>query len=338
MELAEKILQGNQRAIAKGISLVENRKEGHRSLMSQLYSHARKAHIVGITGSPGAGKSSLVNGLVAQWRKQGKTVAVIAIDPTSPFSGGALLGDRIRMRDLEEDDGVFIRSMGTRGSLGGLSEACQDVVRLMDAAGFDIVIVETVGVGQSELDIMKTADTVGLVLYPSGGDVIQAFKAGIMEIADLFIINKADLPGVAQLKGELQDLLHLTEQREAWQPPIVETISTEKKGMAEVVEKLIEHHEYLASSGMKTERRLSQKEQEMMRRLSERFKAEISPHLKQMFNEMREKAEFKQTFDEIVKNEHTQQLLEIDPYQEADILFDKWLAAARLSGEESADQ
>ena len=185
LALAEKILQGNQRAIAKGISLVESRRKGHRKLMSHLYSHARSAHVVGITGSPGAGKSSLVNGLVAQWRKQGKTVAVIAIDPTSPFSGGALLGDRIRMRDLEEDDSVFIRSMGTRGSLGGLSEACQDAVRIMDAAGFDIILVETVGVGQSELDIMKTADTVGLVLYPSGGDVIQAFKAGIMEIADI---------------------------------------------------------------------------------------------------------------------------------------------------------
>ncbi|WP_078593480.1 methylmalonyl Co-A mutase-associated GTPase MeaB [Evansella clarkii] len=311
MELAEKILNGDHRAIARAVSLIEDRKPEHRELMSRLYPHGGKAHIIGITGSPGAGKSSLVNGLLGEWRRQGKKVAVIAVDPTSPFSGGALLGDRIRMRDHEEDDDVFIRSMGTRGSLGGLSEACQDVVRIMDAAGFDLVIVETVGVGQSELDIMKTADTVVLVLYPSGGDVIQAFKAGIMEIADLFIINKADLPGVEQLKGELEDLLHITERTESWEPPVIQTVSTTKKGMKQVTDKAAAHHEYLVTTDMKTERRLSQKEQEVMRRLSERFFQDINPIIKQ-------------TFDQFSGGSGEAQLIEEDPYDLAEQIYMIW--------------
>ncbi|UTR12238.1 methylmalonyl Co-A mutase-associated GTPase MeaB [Evansella sp. LMS18] len=311
MELAEKILNGDYRAIARAVSLIEDRKPEHRELMSRLYPHGGKAHIIGITGSPGAGKSSLVNGLLGEWRRQGKKVAVIAVDPTSPFSGGALLGDRIRMRDHEEDDDVFIRSMGTRGSLGGLSEACQDVVRVMDAAGFDLVIVETVGVGQSELDIMKTADTVVLVLYPSGGDVIQAFKAGIMEIADLFIINKADLPGVEQLKGELEDLIHITERTESWEPPVIQTVSTTKKGMKQVTDKAAAHHDYLFSTGMKTERRLSQKEQEVMRRLSERFFQDINPIIKQ-------------TFDQFSGGSGETQLIEEDPYDLAEQIYMIW--------------
>ncbi|MBU9724336.1 methylmalonyl Co-A mutase-associated GTPase MeaB [Bacillus alkalicola] len=302
-KLAEQIVSGNHRALAKGISLVENRSSDHRKLLSLLYPHVGRAQTIGITGSPGAGKSSLVNGLVKEWRKQGKTVAVVAVDPTSPFSGGALLGDRVRMRDHDEDEGVFIRSMGTRGSLGGLSEACQDVVRLMDAAGFDLVVVETVGVGQSELDIMKTTDTVALVLYPSGGDVIQAFKAGIMEIADLFVINKADLPGVDQLRGELRDLIHITKGEEDWNPPITETVSTQKQGMENVVEEVLAHHHYLISSGRKTERRFSQRKQEVMRRLHERFTAEIE-----------------QVVEEYMNTEGESQ----DPYDAAEHIYERW--------------
>ncbi|UCZ53053.1 methylmalonyl Co-A mutase-associated GTPase MeaB [Bacillus shivajii] len=304
MDLGGKIRKGDQRALAKAISIVEDRKHGYRSLLSRLYDENNKGQIIGVTGSPGAGKSSLVNMLVKEWRKRGKTVAIAAVDPTSPFSGGALLGDRVRMKDHEEDDGVFIRSLGTRGSLGGLSEACQDVVRLMSASGFDLVVVETVGVGQSELDIMKTADSVALVLYPSGGDVIQAFKAGIMEIADLFIINKADLPGVDQLKGELEDLLHISERFGKWSPPIVETISTENKGMNEVVEKLDEHFRFLVSSSERTERRLSQRKQEVTRRLQEQFLFEISPLLDRYFTH--------------------QEVLEQDPYETSEKIFQLW--------------
>ncbi|MBM7095553.1 methylmalonyl Co-A mutase-associated GTPase MeaB [Bacillus sp. H-16] len=273
--IAERIRNKELRALARGISYVEDNHEQKQELLSMLFPHTGKAHIVGITGSPGAGKSSLVNGLVKVWRKQGKTVGIVAVDPTSPFSGGALLGDRVRMRDHEEDDGVFIRSMGTRGSLGGLSEACKDAIRLMDASGLDIVIVETVGVGQSELDIMKIADTIALVLYPSGGDVIQAFKAGIMEIADVFVINKADLPGVDQLKGEVEDLLHLTAEHKDWKPPILKTVSTEGKGMDDVVSRITAHKEQLLLSGGGTERRFSQLEEEVTRRLKEQFAEDI---------------------------------------------------------------
>jgi len=303
------IINGNQRALAKAISIVEDRKPEHRQLMKQLYAYTGNSHIIGITGSPGGGKSSLVNGLVHEWRKKGETVAIVAIDPTSPFSGGALLGDRIRMRGHEEDDGVFIRSMGTRGSLGGLSEACQDTVRLMEAAKFDRIIIETVGVGQSELDIMKTADTIALVLYPSGGDLIQAFKAGIMEIADLFIINKADLPGVEQLKGELEDLLHITHVPEKWDPPILATISTEKKGLKKVTEALEEHHQHLVSSDEKTERRLSQKGSEIERRLLERVRSEITPFIQESIKE----------------SNRQDKLEETDPYESAEKIFKQWM-------------
>ncbi|WP_026691620.1 methylmalonyl Co-A mutase-associated GTPase MeaB [Alteribacter aurantiacus] len=279
--IAQRIRNGELRALARGISYIENHHEQKRELLSTLFPHTGRAHIVGITGSPGAGKSSLVNGLVKVWRKEGKTVGIVAVDPTSPFSGGALLGDRVRMRDHEEDDGVFIRSMGTRGSLGGLSEACKDAIRLMDASGLDVVLVETVGVGQSELDIMKIADTIALVLYPSGGDVIQAFKAGIMEIADVFVINKADLPGVNQLRGEVEDLLHLTSEDKDWKPPILETVSTEGKGMWEVVAELNAHKALLTQSTTGTERRLSQLEEEVTRRIKEQFVEEISPLVKE---------------------------------------------------------
>ncbi|MCE7792440.1 methylmalonyl Co-A mutase-associated GTPase MeaB [Salipaludibacillus sp. CUR1] len=310
-KIADELLNGKQRALAKAISIVEDRKPSHRELMKQIYPHTGNAHIIGITGSPGAGKSSLVNGLVREWRKKGQSVAIAAIDPTSPFSGGALLGDRIRMQDHEDDEGVFIRSMGTRGSLGGLSEACQDTVRLMEAAKFDKVVIETVGVGQSELDIMKTADTIALVLYPSGGDVIQAFKAGIMEIADLFIINKADLPGVEQLKGELEDLLHITSLPESWEPPILPAISTEKRGVSEVAESLDNHHRHLLLSEEKSERRISQKESEVERRLIERLKEEFTPYIKESLNQ---------------SNHGKGQLQEADPYELAEVIYKQWLA------------
>ncbi|QKS72791.1 methylmalonyl Co-A mutase-associated GTPase MeaB [Paenalkalicoccus suaedae] len=275
----EKLLQGDHRTLAKAISAVENRSDDHRRIMKDAYPHTGGAQVIGITGSPGAGKSSLVTELVKEWRSAGDTVAIVAVDPTSPFSGGALLGDRIRMHAHDGDPGVFIRSMGTRGSLGGLSEACQDTVRLMEAAGFDRIIIETVGVGQSELDVMKTADTIVLVLYPSGGDIIQAFKAGIMEIADLFVINKADLPGVPQLRGELEDLVHMTKADATWEPPIVETVATSGSGRQDVVKQIKKHHEYLKSSGEKHVRRAAQRETEVMRRLLQRVELDVQQEI-----------------------------------------------------------
>lgn len=309
------LLLGNQRALAQAISIVEDRKPEHRALMREIYPKTGNAHIIGVTGSPGGGKSTLVNGLVREWRREGDTVAIVAVDPTSPFSGGALLGDRIRMKDHEDDTGVFIRSMGTRGSLGGLSEACQDTVRLMEAAGFDRIVIETVGVGQSELDIMKTADSIALVLYPSGGDVIQAFKAGIMEIADLFIINKADLPGVEQLKGELEDLIHITAKPNSWDPPILLTVSTEKSGMKDVIQAMGNHHRHLVSSDEKLERRRNQKANEIERRLVEKVKEGLSPYIEEALN--------KQKQDKATGNK--------DPYDVSEKIYKKWMK--RLSKE-----
>ncbi|MGJ9385438.1 methylmalonyl Co-A mutase-associated GTPase MeaB [Salipaludibacillus sp. CF4.18] len=303
------LLLGNQRALAQAISLVEDRKPEYRELMREIYPRTGNAHIIGVTGSPGAGKSTLVNGLVREWRRAGDTVAIIAVDPTSPFSGGALLGDRIRMKDHEEDLGVFIRSMGTRGSLGGLSEACQDTVRLMEAAGFDRIVIETVGVGQSELDIMKTADSIALVLYPSGGDVIQAFKAGIMEIADLFIINKSDLPGVEQLKGELEDLIHITSKPNSWDSPVLMTVSTEKSGMVDVIQAMENHHQHLVSTGEKRERRRDQKAVEIERRLAERLKEQFIPYIEETLNTL----------------ENDKETQSDDPYDIAEKIYKRWI-------------
>lgn len=247
MDLVAGILEGNRRALAKGITLVENGEPEKYRILAELHPHTGKSMIVGITGSPGAGKSSLVDQLTKSYRKRGKTVAVVAVDPTSPFSGGALLGDRIRMQDNTLDPGVFIRSMGTRGSLGGLSRSTKEVLTLFDAFGFDVIIVETVGVGQVELDIMDTADTVVVVLTPAGGDVIQTLKAGIMEIADVFAINKADLDGADRVVSEINKTLDLSHGD--WRPPVVKTVSLDGQGVDELVDEIANHWEYLISSG-----------------------------------------------------------------------------------------
>src|SRR5690625_5226871 len=229
-EIVERMKNKDIRALAKAITMVENDHPEKLELLSDVFSLQKHALYLGLTGSPGAGKSSLVNRLITQLRNEGKTVAVIAVDPTSPFSGGALLGDRIRMNQHFTDDGVYIRSMATRGSLGGLARATKDTLRICDAYGFDIVLVETVGVGQSELDIMKVVDTTAVGLEPSSGDVIQRFKGGIMEIADIFVINKADLQGVTKLKRLLNEQVMMTATNEH-RTPIIKTISTENKGI-----------------------------------------------------------------------------------------------------------
>nr|WP_256521950.1 methylmalonyl Co-A mutase-associated GTPase MeaB [Halobacillus sp. A5] len=250
------------RALARAISLIENDDPEKLDLMSDIFSIQKKAHHIGITGSPGAGKSSLINRLLTYLRGKGLTVAVIAVDPTSPFSGGSLLGDRTRMNQHFLDPGIFIRSMATRGSLGGLARATKDAIRVCDAYGFDIILVETVGVGQSELDVMKVVDTTGLVLTPNSGDVLQIFKAGIMEIADLFIINKADLPGVVRLKATLEEYMMIA-QPKGWSPLIVKTISTENKGMEELWKGIEQHKSYLFETRQGEERRLKQLELEV---------------------------------------------------------------------------
>src|SRR5436190_8388997 len=233
-ELISKVLAGEPRSIARAITLVENGGNGAAELMKAIFPETGKAMVIGITGSPGAGKSSLVDKLALFYKNGGDTVGIICIDPSSPFSGGAILGDRIRMATLGMEKGVFIRSMATRGNLGGLARATVDAVAILDSAGFNKIIVETVGVGQDEVEIVKTADVSVVVLVPGMGDDIQAIKAGIMEIGDVFVINKADREGVLRTQKELEALLSLAHRPDMWDPPIVKTIATESKGIEDL--------------------------------------------------------------------------------------------------------
>jgi LAO/AO transport system kinase len=234
--LSERVSNGEAAAVARAISRIEDGTSGAAALMKQIYQHSRGALVIGITGAPGAGKSSLVDKLAMLYRQRGERVGIVAVDPSSPFSGGAILGDRIRMQTLGLDEGVFIRSMATRGNLGGLARATVDAVAILDAAGYAKIIVETVGVGQDEVEIVKAADVSVVVLVPGMGDDIQAIKAGIMEIGDIFVINKADRDGVYATEKELELLLSLASRDDNWDPPIVKTVATENQGLDALVE------------------------------------------------------------------------------------------------------
>ena len=247
MELVTQLLQGNRRALARLISLVENDDPQKNAALQELYTHTGKAFVIGVTGAPGSGKSSLVDRLLHEARRERLTVGVIAVDPTSPFTGGAILGDRIRMQDHALDEGVFIRSMGTRGSLGGLSRATGETIQVLDAFGADLIFIETVGVGQSEVDIVKAADTTVVILTPTGGDSVQTIKAGIMEIADIFAINKADLPGAERTATEVAMMLDMREE-EARRPPVVKTSSLNGEGVKELWQGILEHRRFLELS------------------------------------------------------------------------------------------
>jgi LAO/AO transport system kinase len=234
--LADSIVAGDPRGIARGISLVENNNEEGPALVRELFGRSGRAFLVGITGPPGAGKSTLVDGLVSRWRKAGHTVGVLAVDPSSPFSGGAMLGDRVRMQAHAQDAGVFIRSMATRGHLGGLARATTDAALVLDAAGKDFVAIETVGVGQDEVDVARTADVSVLVLVPGMGDEVQALKAGVMEIADVFVVNKADRDGADRAVAAIESLLSLhTYADQEWRPAIVRTEATTGLGLDDVM-------------------------------------------------------------------------------------------------------
>jgi LAO/AO transport system kinase len=245
--LINKALAGDMRAIARIISLIENGDPIADAVMRRIYPLTGKAMVIGITGSPGAGKSTLTDKLIESFRKKGKTVGIIAVDPSSPFSGGAILADRIRMQRHTGDEGVYIRSMGTRGSLGGLSRGTREAVLLLDACGKDVIIIETVGVGQSEVDIIKIADTVCVVLVPGMGDDIQIMKAGIMEIANVFAINKADKPGVDRVAAEVRLMLELVRDK-SWTPPVHLTVAENGAGVEEFAESIIKHHEFVKNS------------------------------------------------------------------------------------------
>ena len=256
-DLVERARKGEARAVARLISLVEDASPLLREVMAGLAPHTGHAQIVGITGSPGVGKSTSTNALVTALRKTGKRVGVLAVDPSSPFSGGALLGDRVRMQDHALDRDVYIRSMASRGHLGGLSWSTPQALRVLDAAGCDVILVETVGVGQSEVEIAGLADTTLVLLAPGMGDGIQAAKAGILEVGDIYVINKADRDGADQVRRELRSMLALAERTEdSWRPPIVKTVAAKPEGLDEVVAEIERHRAWLADSGELRTRRL----------------------------------------------------------------------------------
>jgi LAO/AO transport system kinase len=260
-ELAERVNAGDPRALARVISLIENGDALVRSVMKELALAGSGARVIGLTGAPGAGKSTVTGALVKAFRREGKKVAVLAVDPSSPFSGGALLGDRVRMQDHATDSGVFIRSMASRGQLGGLAAATPQAVRALDAARFDVILIETVGVGQAEVEIASAADSTVLLVVPGMGDSIQAAKAGVLEIADVLVVNKADRPDTQPTVRDLRNMVALSSA--AWKPPIVTTVGTTGEGIDDLTRQLDRHWKWLAESGERERRRLARARDEV---------------------------------------------------------------------------
>ena len=256
-QLAERLMAGDTRALARAIRMVEDRDPGIADLLRQVRERAGMARVVGVTGPPGSGKSTLCDQVIERWRAAGHQVGVIAVDPSSPFTGGAILGDRVRMVRHTLDPGVFIRSMAARGHLGGLAAAAREAIRLLDASGRDRCLLETVGVGQSELEVMETADTTVVVTTPATGDAVQIIKAGILEIADIFVVNKADLPGASKVVRDLKELVRHGTTRTGWAPPVLTTVAETGEGVDELVAAIDHHGDTIAASGELERRRIA---------------------------------------------------------------------------------
>jgi len=268
---AKEIRAGDVRAISRAVTAIENRASDAEQILREVFSWTGRAYRVGITGAPGTGKSTLVDRLAAHYRTEGKTVGIIAVDPSSPFTGGAILGDRIRMQGHATDSGIFIRSMATRGYLGGLAQATGDVSLVLDAAGKQLILIETVGVGQGEIEIVRLADCTVVVLMPGMGDDVQSLKAGLMEIGDIFVLNKADREGADRFERQLRAILELVPERDGWKPPVVRTIATESKGVADLARAVSAFREHFEKAQPRPSRELAYWKQWLLRLLEARL-------------------------------------------------------------------
>jgi len=307
-QLVSGVLKGDKLSIARAISTIENNEPEAQKLMALLYPNTGKAYVVGITGPPGAGKSTLIEKLVKEMRNRGKTVGVVAVDPTSPFTGGAFLGDRVRMQDLSVDPEVYIRSMATRNYPGGLAKATKDALRVLDASGKDVVIVETVGAGQSEVEVVKVAHTIIVVLAPGLGDDIQAIKAGQMEIGDIFVVNKADRENANKAVSDIEAMLELATEKAGWKPPVVKTSAFTGEGIAQLLEFIDQHRAYLRT-GVFDERRRERVENELIEALREKITESV-------LNDLRSRGEWERLARKILERR-------TDPYTAADELLSK---------------
>jgi len=305
-EIVKGVLAGDRRSIARAITIAEDNTSEAQKLIAAIYPHTGKAHIIGLTGPGGSGKSTLIEKMVREYRRKGKTVGVVAVDPSSPFTGGAFLGDRIRMQELSTDEGVFIRSMATRNYAGGIAKATKDAVKILDAAGKDIILVETVGAGQSEVEIIKVAQSIVVIHAPGLGDDIQAIKAGLMEIADIFVVNKADRENADKAAMDIQAMLQLNNKKTAWKPPILKTTALTGEGVSQLIEKLEEHRNFL------------EKEEERRKSLS-RAEAELVEAIKEkivnvVINELKKEEKFEDLLHKILDKK-------IDPASAAEKLL-----------------